>query len=184
MVRNLRGGSKHKKAKSGQPSTSEKVVLRDESVGEYYAYVSKAYGSGHFGVHAVYSNEEGLLKLSEKEYQGRVSGRMRKQKYRNFVRPNDLVLISKREFQTNDDKVDIIHVYKDNALHKLIRMGHVPQIENLKANDGDSINNTIIFSNEEHDEQEDKSTTPQDVHMTSGEHSAPDNDWVIDLDDI
>ena len=70
MVRNLRGGSKHKKAKSSQMSTSEKVIMRDESVGEYYAYVSKAYGSGHFGVHIVYSNEEGLLKLSEKEHKG------------------------------------------------------------------------------------------------------------------
>ena len=186
MVRNLRGGSKHKKAKSSQMSTSEKVIMRDESVGEYYAYVSKAYGSGHFGVHIVYSNEEGLLKLSEKEHKGRISGRMRKQKYRNFVRPNDLVLIAKREFQTNDEKVDIIHVYKDNALRKLIRMGHVPQIESIQDNDAATINNSIVFMNEDNDEQESKLVALENDNNTTNtnENVTTKSNWEIDLDDI
>jgi initiation factor 1A len=153
MVANTKGGSKHKKAKRNAMTQHEKIVTCDESGDEHYAYVSKAFGNGHFGVCLVMSNKDGHLALSEKEYRGRISGRMRKQKFRNFVRTNDLVLIAKREFQTNDEKVDIIHVYKDDAVRKLVKMGHVPLIDNLQA-DADAINTNIVFSNDAVDEDD------------------------------
>ena len=111
---------------------------------------------------------------------------MRKQKYRNFVRSNDLVLIAKREFQTNDEKVDIIHVYKDNALRKLIRMGHVPQIESIQDNDAATINNSIVFMNEDNDEQESQHAALENENNTTNtnENVTTNSNWEIDLDDI
>ena len=124
-------------------------------------------------------NDEGMLGLSEKEYRGRVSGRMRKQKYRNFVRANNLVLIAKRDFQTNDEKVDIIHVYKDDAVRKLVKMCHVPQIDNL--NDAtDDINQSVIFSHD--DTMEDTIETPHDTPAVV--QTTAEDEWKIDVDDI
>lgn len=178
MVKNTKGGSRHKQAKKSSVVYNEKVVLRDESCDEHYAYVTKAYGNAQFGVHLVETNEDGLLALSEKEYRGRVSGRLRKKKFRNFVRANNLVLIAKRQFQTNDEKVDIIHVYKDDAVRKLVKMGHAPQIDNL--NDGsDDINQRIVFSTETYTEESDEqSVTPLITQPNTGE------EWKVDVDDI
>lgn len=181
MVKNTKGGSRHKRAKNSNVHQNDKLVLRDENCGEHYAYVSKAYGNAQFGVHLVECNEEGTLGLSSMEYRGRVSGRMRKQKYRNFVRPNNLVLIAERDFQTNDEKVDIIHVYKDEAVRKLVKMGHIPQVDNL--NDGaDEINQSVVFSNEDYVENDD---CVQALEVPTTTHTSKQiDDWQIDVDDI
>jgi len=176
MVKNTKGGSRHKKAKNSSVIHNEKVVLRDETCNEHYAYVLKAYGNAQFGVHTVETNDEGTLALSGKEYRGRVSGRMRKQKFRNFVRANNLVLIAKRDFQTNDEKVDIIHVYKDDAVRKLVKMGHVPQVD--KLNDvADDLNQRIVFSDDVYSED----TTDQPDTKTP---LNTEDEWKIDVDDI
>ena len=181
MVKNTKGGSRHKKAKNYTGQT-EKMVLCDENADEHYAYVSRAYGNGQFGVYLVQSDIEGTLSLTEKEYRGRISGRMRKRKFRNFVRTNDLVLIAKREFQTNDEKVDIIHVYKHDVVKKLAKMGHVPMVENLQDSTNDAIQNAIVFSHEDEDTQEalatDVSTT------TSTTNTSNTTEWEIDVEDI
>lgn len=179
MVKNTKGGSRHKKAKNYTGQT-EKIVMCDENADEHYAYVSRAYGNGQFGVHLVQSDIEGTLTLTVKEYRGRISGRMRKRKFRNFVRANDLVLIAKRDFQTNDEKVDIIHVYKHDVVKKLAKMGHVPMIDNLQDSTNDAIQNTIVFSHEDDDEhiQEMPST---DVSSTQKTNTT---EWEIDVEDI
>jgi len=101
---------------------------------------------------------------------------MRKQKFRNFVRANNLVLIAKRDFQTNDEKVDIIHVYKDDAVRKLVKMGHVPQVD--KLNDvADDLNQRIVFSDDVYSED----TTDQPDTKTP---LNTEDEWKIDVDDI
>lgn len=183
MGKNVKGGSRHKKAKKYSAPGNERIVMRDESCNEHYAYVSRAYGNGQFGVHIVESDNESTLGLSTREFRGRISGRMRKQKYRNFVRANDLVLISKRDFQTDDQKVDIIHVYKHDAMKKLARMGYVPLIENLQ-NEDDCTQPTIIFSNENDldEEPSDLSSIQQNDEKTSTKDQS--NEWEIDIEDI
>ena len=93
MARNKGGGSKHKKGKNTQQV--ETLLLRSENAAdnEFYAHVIKPYGNGQFGVHLVVSDGDKLLSLTEKEYRGRLSGRMRKQKRRNFVNKDDFVLM-------------------------------------------------------------------------------------------
>ena len=69
MVKNTKGGSRHKKAKNSSVIHNEKVVLRDETCNEHYAYVLKAYGNAQFGVHTVETNDEGTLALSGERIQ-------------------------------------------------------------------------------------------------------------------
>lgn len=179
MVQNKKGGSRYKKAKK-YGSTNEKIIMRDENLNEHYAYVSRAYGNGQFGVFLVEQNNDGMHCLTEKEFRGRLSGKMRRRKSSNFVRANDLVLISKRDFQTNDEKVDILHVYKHDVVKKLAKMGHVPIIENLQDAMADG-GNTVVFAYEDADETKEKETS---INTDSNDSSAPASDWQIDVDDI
>lgn len=176
MVKNTKGGSRHRKAKN-YGSQNEKVIMRDESLNEHYAYVSRAYGNGQFGVHLVEQGVDAVQNLTDKEYRGRISGKMRKRKSGNFVRANDLVLISKRDFQTNDDKVDIIHVYKHDVVKKLGKMGHVPIIENLQDASNDGLANTVVFA---YDDDEPTDTLPNEASTAT----AVTTDWEIDVEDI
>ncbi len=86
------------------------------------------------------------LALTPKEYRGRISGRMRKQKRRNFVNKDDFVLISKRDFE--EDKVDILHVYRPEAMRKLVKMGHLPDIERVGCGDVKEATTAFEFSDE------------------------------------
>lgn len=183
MAKNKKGGSRHKKAKNYVAQT-EKIVMCEASADEHYAYVSRAYGKGQFGVFLVCSDNDSILTLSQKEYRGRISGRMRKQKFRNFVRANDLVLIAKRNFQTNDEKVDIIHVYKHDVVKKLAKMGLVPIIESVQDNN-ESVANTIIFSNED-DDANIAEALSENVSCTESVAVVSDSkgDWEIDVSDI
>lgn len=187
MAKNKKGGSRHKKAKNYVAQT-EKIVMRDESADEHYAYVSRAYGNGQFGVLLVCA-DKGSVSISNKEYRGRVSGRMRKQKFRNFVQTNDLVLIAKRAFQTNDEKVDIIHVYKHDVVKKLAKMGLVPIIENAQDSNSDVVSNIFIFSNEEEDTHTRRASTEQanpnnDTINTNLASASSSNEWEIDVSEI
>jgi len=207
MVKN-KGGSKHKRAKKNSALQTEKIVMCEDDALEHYAYVKSTYGNGQFGVLLVCTDGNQMLGVSTKEYRGRIAGRMRKQKYRNFVRVGGLVLISKRDFQTNDDKVDIIHVYKDDAVRKLIKMGEVPSVDNLNGANGVELTDAVIFADdadaddengggvlfgdEDGDEDEDEAggkgttTTPASVGKGTGHGGGRSNnsDWGIDVDDI
>lgn len=144
MARNKGGGSKHKKGKSlGQVET---LLLRSEEDNEFYAHVIKAYGNGQFGVRLVVSDANAQLTLTPNEYRGRISGRMRKNKRRNFVNKDDFVLISKRDYEK--DKVDILHVYRPEAMRKLVKMGHLPDIERVGCGDTKEATTAFEFSDE------------------------------------
>ena len=167
MAKNSKGGSRHKRAKNSNALQAEKLVLREDETVQHYAYVKTGYGNGWFGVFLVCSDGE-TLSLTTKEYRARVSGRMRKQKWRNFVRIGGLVLICKRDFQTNDDKVDIVHVYKDDAVRKLVKMGEVPSVDNIDGDNGVELSDTVVFvddaADEDATEEADKSgTAPLDT---------------------
>ena len=54
---------------------------------------------------------------------GCIRGNMRKRR-KSSVKVDDVVLVSVREFQK--DKVDIIHVYNEKEVRKLIQYGEIP----------------------------------------------------------
>ena len=167
MAKNSKGGSRHKRAKNSNALQAENLVLREDETVQHYAYVKKSYGNGWFGVFLVCSDGE-TLSLTTKEYRARVSGRMRKQKWRNFVRIGGLVLICKRDFQTNDDKVDIVHVYKDDAVRKLVKMGEVPSVDNIDGDNGVELSDTVVFVDDAADEDATDATEEAEEADKSG----------------
>lgn len=181
MPKNSKGGSRHKRAKKGNALQAEKLVTREDTNLQHYAYVKKAYGNGQFGVLLVCTTADQSLGLSEKEYRGRVSGSMRKFKGRNFVRVGGLVLITMRDFQTYDDKVDIVHVYRDDGVRKLIKMGEVPCVENINGSDGAEITDSVLFTDDVDIEGE---NTGSDSEEKGDATATGPSDWKIDVDDI
>lgn len=189
MARNKGGGSKHKKGKSlGQVET---LLLRSEEDREFYAHVLKAYGNGQFGVRLVVSDANAQLTLTPKEYRGRISGRMRKQKRRNFVNKDDFVLISKRDFE--EDKVDILHVYRPEAMRKLVKMGHLPDIERVGCGDVKEATTAFEFSDELGEPSGSGDGSEAASHATAGGSALPadaagqapvEDDWEVSIDDI
>ena len=120
-MKNKHGGSKAKKQKRDASQLERRLVIADEDKGEEYGIITKLLG--HCRV---------LVKLSKNEKVDRlgiICGQMRG---RVFIEPNDLVIVSIRDFQ--DDKVDI--VYKYNLGEKKRLKKEDPKVKDLL--DGDS----------------------------------------------
>lgn len=189
MGKNKGGGSKHKRGKKNMIQ-NDTVLLRSVEDNEYYAHVMKVYGNGQCGVQLVAADANQILALSDKEYRGRISGRMRRFKRRNFVNKDDFVLVAKRDYE--EDKVDIIHVYRPEAVRKLVKMGHLPDIERVGCGDMETSTSAFEFS--------DEGATVETTVPTSGSEASnvslapapapatfeapPSNDWEVDIDEI
>ena len=100
MPKNLKGGNKHKKMKNNKDNNDDVLILKD-SEDQDYAKVQKLLGNCR--VELMCNDKEKRL--------GIIRGQMRKKVWVNI---NSVVLYSKREYE--DDKVDIIHVYKNETL--------------------------------------------------------------------
>ena len=106
-----------KKTKSFKKSNGdEKAVRKLAEKGDYtnYGMVTKVLGNCHFMV---------KLNMENREVYARLCGKFRKgsNKRENFVNLNSVVLVGLRDFE--DDKVDIIHVYKPEEVRQLKKSG-------------------------------------------------------------
>lgn len=90
------GSTKRNKRRQKTPRTRELIFADD---GQLYGRVTKMLGNGRCSLHL----SNGLKAL------GVIRGKM---KFRTWVRLDDLVLVSERDYQ--DDKVDILHVYSQD----------------------------------------------------------------------
>ena len=152
----------------------EKVVFRNSSEDQHYAKVMQSLGSGRFILHVVVNRADGQPPLLDtSNYMGILPGRMKKQKWKNFVSPNDCVLISKRDFQADDNKkVDIIMKYSAEAARKLIKMNEIPKGDDDEADsmfvdeDVATVNTSKVSAAEEENEANNK------------------DGWKVDFDDI
>ena len=190
MGKNNGGGSKYKRGKKNVIQ-NDTVLLRSVEDNEFYAHVMKVYGNGQCGVQLVAADANQILALSDKEYRGRISGRMRRFKRRNFVNKDDFVLVAKRDYE--EDKVDIIHVYRPEAVRKLVKMGHLPDIERVGCGDMETSKSAFEFSDEGA-----TGATAASTATTSGADASdaplvpapttfeapPSNDWEVDIDEI
>ena len=179
-----RNKGKKARKKGGNPQ-SEKLLLREDNGDgmQQYAWVKQALGACRFVLCMLTS-----CGISDKTYIGHVPGKLRRRKYSNFVRVGSVVLITKREGMTNDDKVDIVHVYRDDAVRKLVRMGEIISVDSL--NDGENApTNEVIFTDEvieedtsraQHAEVSKSTATPS----TTTPASTSLDDWAVDVDDI
>ena len=183
-----RNKGKKARKKGGNPQ-SEKLLLREDNGDgvQQYAWVKQALGACRFVLCILTP-----CGVSDKTYIGHVPGKMRRRKYSNFVRVGSVVLVTKREGMTNDDKVDIVHVYRDDAVRKLVKMGEIISVDSL--NDGDDPNktNAVVFSDDVVEEAPSENTAATNPYGHSTAISNPStttstntlDDWAVDVDDI
>lgn len=103
MVKNLKGGNKHKKMKNNSNSneiTAADMVLKTDK-DQDYGKVDKILGNGRF---TILCNDK-IKRL------GIIRGNMRKKKWINL---GNIILYSIRPYEK--DKIDIIYVYENSIL--------------------------------------------------------------------
>lgn len=120
MPKNMGKGGKSFKAGNAKSEPSKRdMTLADDKLGEEYAVIKKTLGNLRL---------ECQLPTGEKCI-GVIRGAMvRKQ----WITVGDVVLVSKREFNMNDN-VDIIHKYQPNEVRALVKDGHIPR--DFRSND-------------------------------------------------
>ena len=147
---NKKGGKKFKKGKKNT-SFEKKMIYKDPKEDQEYGKVIRAMGNGRFEIQC----------FDGKTRMGIVAGNMRK---RVWVNKDDIILFSKWEFTTDDNKCSIVHKYDIDEARKLQKEGEFPDTINLDEENefGESDNfqfdygdnNTDSSSEEEKEEEE------------------------------
>jgi len=115
-----KGGKK--KSKFSDMAAKRSLTLREDM--QEYAKIVNTLGDRRMSVMFPDGSEKLAL----------IPGRFRK---RCWMVVGDIVLISHRDFQ--DNKVDIIHKYTSNEIHKLSKLGEIPTFfMNSEADQNDS----------------------------------------------
>lgn len=115
---NKKGGKKFKKGKKTS-NYEKKMIYKDPKEDQEYGKVVRAMGNGRFEIQC----------FDGKTRMGIIAGNMRK---RVWVNKDDIILFSKWEFCTDDDKCSIIHKYDIDESRKLQKEGEFPDIINLE----------------------------------------------------
>jgi len=110
-MKNKKGGNKTKKQKN-LVQVERKLELKDENEPQEYAQIKKMFGNSRFEVECF----DGQTRLAH------ARGILKKKKV--FVKLNDIVVVSLRDFQ--DNKCDIIYVYNQNEVKQLKKIGEIP----------------------------------------------------------
>lgn len=105
-----------KKGKNSKNVTTKVIEFVEKSVEQSYAKVLKPLGNCRFMCMCYIDGKERVCKV-------RGSMRNRKKKYVNI---NDIILITLRDFDKEDDKADIIHVYPQEHIHLLLSRNEIP----------------------------------------------------------
>ncbi|KAI1141731.1 hypothetical protein F5Y05DRAFT_423431 [Hypoxylon sp. FL0543] len=113
-------GKGGKTRRRGKKETGDKRELLFKEVSQEYAYIDKTLGNGRFKAITLKTNDSDKCQV----HLSVVRGSMRKKK-KVFVRRGDFVLLALREFE--DGKADIIHLYTQAEVHKLIEYGELPK---------------------------------------------------------
>jgi len=135
MVKNVKGGSKHKKLarRTVNHSTQSEKVRVSVCEGEIYASVSKLYGNGRASVTCNDNIERNCV--IRKKFRGKNKSRG------NELRIGTYVLVGRREFETGKEKevTDLLYVYSNDQVIKLTKM--------------EEINNKFLSKNENNYEE-------------------------------
>lgn len=148
MKKKKRGGAKlRQKRKEQQQLALSTRRLRIKDPGEEYAQVLNAKGNCRFDVRC----------NDEKRRLAHIRGSMRRT--RIFV--GDIVLVSLRLFEKNDDKCDIVYKYTPNEVRKLWQRGEITediaQVDKLENASSSSSEEEQLLSAESKSESESES---------------------------
>ena len=152
---NAKGGKKFKRGKKNS-SIEKKLIYKDPKEEQEYAKVISACGNGRFTIQCF----DGRDRL------GIIAGNMRK---RVWVNKDDIVLISRWGFSTDDNKCSIIHKYDSDEAKKLHKEGEFP--ENIKLESESefndyTMNDMISFEYENpSDSEEDKTESESEEEI-------------------
>jgi len=141
MVVNKKGGKKGKKAKKPTADIERPLILKDEN--QEYCQVTKLLGN---------SRTEGQC-FDGKTRLCKIRGTLKKKKC--WVKNGDFVIVALRDFE--DDKCDIIYVYQQKEVKKLMKLGELP--DNIKINEleaGEENNEDIGVDFKESDDEDDE----------------------------
>ena len=163
MPKNTKGG---KKGRRGKNEVEERYFEQKEE-GQAYALVTQYYGNGRVEVNCFIEkkpdeksdeNKESNNQPVEKEFEnqkklGIIRGTMRRRKYKNNVTMGSVVIVGIRDFE--DGKCDIMHVYNNDEVRKLRRMGEIPNVAVESGSNGELVEEDAIeFFGEEDMEEE------------------------------
>ena len=79
-----------------------------------YAIVTKALGGGNFHVNIITNHQQNFNIIAK------TPGSMKFKKKKNFVAIHSIILIQLRNFNSNDNTADILHVYKNKNKESLL----------------------------------------------------------------
>jgi translation initiation factor 1A len=108
---NAKGGKKFKRGKKTIHET--KLIYKDPKEDQEYGKIIRAMGNGRFELDCF----DGKTRV------GIIAGNMRK---RVWINKDDIVLFSKWEFSTDDEKCSIIHKYNIDEVKRLQRENEIP----------------------------------------------------------
>ena len=157
---NSKGGKKFKRGKKTIHET--KLIYKDPKEDQEYGKIIRAMGNGRFEIECF----DGKTRV------GIIAGNMRK---RVWVNKDDIVLFSKWEFSTDDEKCSIIHKYNIDEVKRLQRENEFPSTIKLEEdseffNYGDT-DDMITF---DYDDPSDNENISEESEL----------EQEIDLDDI
>ena len=114
---NAKGGKKFKRGKKTIHET--KLIYKDPKEDQEYGKIIKALGNGRFEVEC----------FDGKNRVGIIAGNMRK---RVWINKDDIILFSKWDFSTDDEKCSIIHKYNIDEVKRLQRENEFPSTIRLE----------------------------------------------------
>ena len=107
---NFNGGKKYKRKKKNNEPLKRQMVFKSE--GSEYGQISKALGSCRFNVSCCDGKERlGQLRASKKK--------------QGYLRKDDWVLIGLRDYETSDNKCDIMYKYFPEEVLILRKNGYI-----------------------------------------------------------
>ena len=152
---NAKGGKKFKKGKK-QTFHQKALIYKDPKEDQEYGKVIRAMGNGRFEIQCF----DGKIRT------GIVAGNMRK---RVWVNKDDIILFSKWEFTTDDDKCSIVHKYDIDESRKLQKEGEFPDSINLEEdNEFNKDDNNFQFdydSSEEEEEEKKEDSSEEEIDL-------------------
>ena len=169
MVKNTKGGKKHKKNKNIADIFARTLLFKEE--GQEYGRVIQLLGNSRVKLQC----------NDEKERLGIIRGAMKKKIWINM---NDLLLIGLRDFE--NDKADIIHKYTNEEDIKLQELGHLSSY--IVKDDINNIND-IFITDSNQNINNDSDSNNENLNDISFEDSSDDNindniNDKLDIDNI
>jgi len=111
------------KKRTGRFDKNRELVFPDES--QAYAVVEKMLGNGRLQA----MGEDGVISVC------RIPGKFRHYSAKTIIKPGDLIVVAKRDFEA---KLDVVHKYNYDESLQLIHKGNVPDkiVKKLTGDDG------------------------------------------------